>query len=67
MKINGETHRLWRAVEREGEILESYVTKKRDKSAALRFFKKALRRHGRPLEIVTDGLLSYPAAMKDLG
>lgn len=67
VKINGETHYLWRAVDHEGEILESYVTKKRDKSAALRFFKKALKRHGSPVEIVTDGLRSYPAAMNDLG
>jgi putative transposase len=67
VKINGETHYLWRAVDHEGEILESYVTKKRDKEAALRFFKKALRRHGSPVEIITDGLRSYPAALKDLG
>ena len=67
MKINGETHYPWRAVDHEGEILESYVTKKRDKSAALRFFKKALKRHGSPVTIVTDGPKSYPAAMKDLG
>ncbi|GAA5053466.1 IS6 family transposase [Erythrobacter westpacificensis] len=67
VKINGETHYLWRAVDHEGEILESYVTKKRDKSAALRFFKKTLRRNGKAEKIVTDGLKSYPAAMKDLG
>ena len=67
VKINGETHYLWRAVDHEGEILESYVTKKRDRAAALRFFKKALKRHGSPVEVVTDGLRSYPAAMNDLG
>lgn len=67
VKINGETHYLWRAVDHEGEILESYVTKKRDKSAALRFFKKTLKRHGKAEAIVTDGLRSYPAAMRDLG
>jgi len=67
VKINGETHYLWRAVDHEGEILESYVTKKRDKSAALRFFKKTLKWHGSPVNIVTDGLKSYPAAMKELG
>ena len=67
VKINGETHYLWRAVDHEGEVLESYVTKKRDKKAALRFFKKALKRHGSPVEIVTDGLKSYPAALKELG
>ena len=67
VKINGETHYLWRAVDHEGEILESYVTKKRDKSAALRFFKKTLKRHGKVEAIVTDGLKSYPAAMRCLG
>jgi hypothetical protein len=36
VKINGERHHLWRAVDHEGEILESYVTKKRNKSAALK-------------------------------
>ncbi len=58
---------LWRAVDHEGEILESFITKKRDKTAALVFLKKALKRHGRAEEIVTDGLRSYPAAMRDLG
>ena len=67
VKINGETHYLWRAVDHEGEVLESYVTKKRDKSAALRFFKKTLKRHGKAEAIVTDGLQSYPAAMRELG
>jgi putative transposase len=46
VKINGETHFLWRVVDHEGEILESCVTKKRNKSAALRFFRKTLKRHG---------------------
>ncbi|MEO5865831.1 MAG: DDE-type integrase/transposase/recombinase, partial [Sphingomonas sp.] len=46
---------LWRAVDREGEILESYVTKKREKSAACAFMKKALKHHGAPETIVTDG------------
>ena len=67
VKINGERHYLWRAVDHEGEILESYVTKKRDKVAALAFLKKALKRHGRAETIVTDGLRSYPAAMRKLG
>ena len=56
MKINGEMHYLWRAVDHEDEVLESFVTEKRDKSAALTFVKKAMKRHGRPVAIVTDGL-----------
>jgi putative transposase len=67
VKINGETHYLWRAVDHEGEVLESFVTKKRDKSAALAFMKKTLKRHGKPEVIVTDGLRSYPAAMREQG
>jgi putative transposase len=67
VKINGEMHYLWRAVDHEGEVLESYVTKTRDKTAALRFMKKALKRHGSPEAITTDGLRSYKAAMGELG
>ena len=67
VKINGETHYLWRAVDHEGEILESHVTKTRDKAAALAFMKKALRRHGSPETITTDGLRSYKAALRELG
>ena len=67
VKINGEQHYLWRAVDHEGEVLESYVTKTRDKSAALTFLKKAMKRYGAPREVVTDRLRSYRAAMKDIG
>ncbi|GAD51174.1 hypothetical protein NT2_25_00100 [Caenibius tardaugens NBRC 16725] len=67
VRPNGEMVYLWRAVDHEGEVLESYVTKKRDKAAALRFMKKTLKRHGQADKIVTDGLRSYPAAMRDLG
>jgi len=67
VKMNGEMVYLWRAVDHEGEVLESFVTRKRDKSAALAFMKKALKRHGKAETIVTDGLKSYPAAMKELG
>jgi putative transposase len=65
--VNGEMRYLWRAVDHEGEILESYVTKTRDKAAALAFMKKALKRHGSPATVTTDGLRSYGAAMTKLG
>ena len=67
VKINGEQHYLWRAVDLEGEVQVSYVTKSRDKSAALTFLKKAMKRYGAPREVVTDRLRSYSAAMKDIG
>jgi putative transposase len=48
-------------------VLESFVTKQRDKRAALIFLKKALKRHGRAEAIVIDRLQSYGAALRDLG
>ncbi len=67
VKINGETHYLWHAVDHEGEVLESFVTKTRDKKAALKFIRKSLKRHGPADEIVTDKLRSYGAALRELG
>ena len=67
VRINGERHYLWRAVDHEGEVLEVFVTKRRDRRAALKFLKRAMKRHGRPWSIVTDRLRSYSAAMRALG
>jgi len=67
VKINGERYYLWRAVDHEGEVLESFVTKTRDKTSALKFLRKAMRKHGRPEVIVTDRLRSYGAALKQIG
>ena len=67
VKINGQTHYLWRAVDHEGEVLEVFATKTRDRKAALKFLKRAMKRYGCPNEIVTDRLRSYGAAMKVIG
>jgi putative transposase len=67
VKINGERHYLWRAVDHEGEVLESFVTKTRNRKAALQFLKKTLKRHGHAAEFVTDLMRSYGAALRDLG
>ena len=67
VRINGETHYLWRAVDHEGEVLESFVTKRRDRKAALKFLLRTMKRHGRPQIFVTDKLRSYGAAMKVVG
>ncbi len=64
VKINGETHYLWRGVDDEGEVLESFVTKRRDRRAAFKFLRKTMKRHGRPHIFVTDKLRSYGAALK---
>ncbi len=66
-KINGERHYQWRGVDHEGEELENFATKTRDKKAALKFLKKKVCSHGRLAVIVTSLLRSYGAALKEIG
>ena len=42
VRINGQHHYLWRAVDHEGEVLEAFVTRRRDRRAALKFFKRTM-------------------------
>jgi len=67
VRINGKTHYLWRAVIHEGEVLEVFATKRRDRKAALKFLKRAMERFGRPHSMVTDRLRSYRSAMNIIG
>ncbi|MDW4551406.1 IS6 family transposase [Defluviimonas sp. D31] len=67
VRISGERHYMWRAVDHEGEVLEAVVTKRRNKRAALKFLRKLMRRYGRPEVLVTDRLPSYRAALREIG
>jgi len=67
VRINGETHYLWRAIDHEGEVLEVFATKRRDRKAALKFLRRAMKRYGRPYLAVTDRFASYRAAMVMIG
>jgi len=67
VRINSDIYYLWRAVDHEGEVLEVFVTKKRDRKAALRFLRKTMKRYGWPGVVVTDRLRSYRAAMREIG
>jgi putative transposase len=67
IRINGETHYLWRAVDHEGEVLEVFATKRRDRKVVPKFVKRTMKRHGQPWSVVTDRLRSYGAAMKVIG
>ena len=67
MKLNGETHYIWRAVDHEGKVLETFVTKCRDHKAALKFLRKTMKRYGQPKVIVTDKLRPNGAATKIIG
>src|SRR5437763_14135506 len=65
LKINGVQHYLWRAVDQHGAVIDILVQPKRDRFAALRFFRKLLETsHRRPRVIVTDKLRSYSAAKR---
>lgn len=66
--IGGKRLYLWRAVDDEGEVLDLVVQSRRDTEAALRLLRRLLRNQSvEPEVIVTDGLASYPAALKELG
>jgi putative transposase len=65
IRINGEMFYLWRAVDHEGEVLEVYASKRRDRKAALAFLKRAMKRYGWPNSIVTDRLRSYRSEMRE--
>jgi putative transposase len=67
IKINGVLHYLWRAVDQEGDEVDILVQKRKNKAAAMRFFKRLLKgQAGTPLKVVTDKLASYAAAKKEL-
>jgi len=67
VRINGKIDYLWRAVDHEGEVLESYATKRRNRKVAHQFLRRTMKRYGQPRVIVTDRLWSYRAAMNVIG
>ena len=67
-EVGGKRMWLWRTVDDDGEVLEILLQKHRNKRATLKLLRKLLKDTGlNPEPIVTDGLTSYRAAMRDLG
>jgi putative transposase len=67
VKIAGQKHWVWRAVDQDGIVLDILVQSRRDKRAAKRFFRKLLKRQCRaPRVLITDKLASYGAAKKEI-
>ena len=64
IKVKGQWRYLYRAVDKYGETIDFLLTEHRDKEAALRFLKKAIRRHGVPETITLDGSDANEAAIK---
>jgi putative transposase len=66
LNINGQRQYLWRAVDQDGDVVDILVQSRRNKKAALKFFRKMLKSQGTPRNIVTDKLRSYGAARKEV-
>jgi putative transposase len=67
IKINGVLYYLWRAVDQDGDEIDILVQKRKDKSAAMQFFRKLLKgQQLQPIKIVTDKLKSYSAAKRQM-
>ena len=67
VRINGEQHYLWRAVDQNGDVIDIRVQPRRDQRAAGRFFRRLLRGQGKePFRIITDKLNSYGAAKRTI-
>ena len=65
LKINGQRHWLWRAVDQEGVVLDILVPARRNRKAAERFLRRVLDSCGsRPRVVITDKLASYPPALR---
>ena len=63
--LNGRRQYLWRAVDEDGDVLDILVQSRRNRHAAVRFFRKLLKRQGCvPRRLITDKLRSYPAACR---
>jgi putative transposase len=67
LRINGQCHYLWRAVDQDGTVLDILVQRRRNKEAAKTFFRKLLKELSYvPRVIITDKLASYGAAKREL-
>ena len=67
IKIHGELHYLWRAVDQDGDTIDILIQKRRNKEAAKRFFRKLLKGQClSPRRMTTDKLKSYSAAHREV-
>ena len=66
IKVNGEWKYLYRAVDKEGNTIDFLLRAKRDKAAAMRFFKKAMRQSGDPEKVTMDKSGANKAAMDEI-
>ena len=66
IKIKGKWTYLYRVVDKAGQTIDFLLTAHRDRKAALRFFKKAVRQHGLPAKVTLDKSGANTAALETL-
>jgi transposase, IS6 family len=66
VKVAGRWRYVYRAIDQYGQIIDVYVSARRDTQAARRFFTTAIRDHGEPAEVVTDRAWTLLTAVDEL-
>ena len=66
VKVSGTWRYVYRAVDQNGQVIDVYVSKKRDANAATRFFATAIGAHDEPVEVTTDKAPTLARAIDDL-
>jgi transposase, IS6 family len=66
VKVAGRWRYVYRAIDQHGQIIDVYVSPRRDTTAARRFFETVLGAHGEPVEVVTDRAPAFRAVIEEL-
>ena len=66
IRIKGQWGYLYRAVDREGQTVDFFLSEYRDIAAAKRFFAQAIKKRGIPQKLTLDGYAASHVAVSEL-
>ena len=67
VKVAGRWRYVYRAIDQFGQVIDVFVSPRRDAKAARRFFEQAIATTKvAPVEVVTDRAATYPIVLEDL-
>jgi len=66
VKVDGRWRYLYRALDQSGQVIDVYVSRRRHREAARRFFQRALAVAAEPVEVTTDRAPVYPRVLDEL-